>query len=275
MDEEKKITLTTDSLNLHDPWERLKQYTDARIALGRTGCSILTDEYLKFSLAHARARDTINMPFERHAVREKLEDMGLEVVYAESAATSRDVFIRRPDLGRRLSEVSRERLKKMKYPGADVLIVIGDGLSSKAVHKQAIPLIKNLLPYMKELGLTVGPIVLAKQSRVALGDDIAEVMHCGLVAMLIGERPGLSSPDSLGVYMTYKPFAGRLESERNCISNIRPEGLSHERAAFKLAWLIEMAYERDVSGTKLKDKSDDPSQYHKLKPHQTPLLTMG
>ena len=162
----------------------------------------------------------------------------------------------------------------MNYKGADVLIVIGDGLSSKAVHKQAVPLIREFLPYMQELGMSVGPVVLAKESRVALGDDIAEEMHCGLVAMLIGERPGLSSPDSLGVYMTYKPFVGRLESERNCISNIRPEGLSYERAAFKLAWLVEMAYEKNVSGTALKDRSDNPDCYHILKPHRSHLLAV-
>lgn len=269
------VTIETAQTQRSDPWEELKQFTDARIALGRSGCSILTDEYLRFSLAHARACDTIKMPFDRQMVRKRLEDMGLDVEFAESAAASRDIFIRRPDFGRRLSETSRERLKKLKYPGADVLIVIGDGLSSKAVHKQAVPLIQEFLPYMKELGLSVGPVVLAKQSRVALGDDIAEVMHCGLVVMLIGERPGLSSPDSLGIYMTYKPFAGRLESERNCISNVRPEGLSYERAAFKLAWLVEMAYDLQVSGTKLKDKSDDPSQYKLLKPHTAPRISFG
>lgn len=274
MDKENVLTVGQEGLSHRDPWEDLKRFTDARIALGRTGCSVLTDEYLRFSLAHARARDTINLPFDRQMIRKRLEDMGLDVVFAESAATSRDVFIRRPDLGRRLSEVSRERLRKMKYAGADVLIVIGDGLSSKAVHKQAVPLIHEFLPYMRELGLSVGPIVLAKQSRVALGDDIAEVMNCGLVAMLIGERPGLSSPDSLGVYMTYKSFAGRLESERNCISNIRPEGLPYERAAFKLAWLVEMAFANKVSGTALKDKSDDPTQYRVLKPHQSAQLML-
>ncbi len=275
MEQNHFITIETAQTQRSDPWEELKQFTDARIALGRSGCSILTDEYLRFSLAHARACDTIKMPFDRQMVRKRLEDMGLDVEFAESAAASRDIFIRRPDFGRRLSETSRERLKKLKYPGADVLIVIGDGLSSKAVHKQAVPLIKEFLPYMEELGLSVGPVVLAKQSRVALGDDIAEVMNCGLVVMLIGERPGLSSPDSLGIYMTYKPFAGRLESERNCISNVRPEGLSYERAAFKLAWLVEMAYDLQVSGTKLKDKSDDPSQYKKLKPHISQRISFG
>ena len=249
-----------------DPWERLREFTDARIALGRTGCSILTDEWLQFSLAHARARDSINMPFERDRIAKALNDINMEAINAESCAADRSVFIRRPDLGRRLSEESRRRLKEMNYPGADVLIVIGDGLSSKAVHKQAVPLIKAFTPYMKELGLSVGPVVLAKGSRVALGDDIAETMHCRLVVMLIGERPGLSSPDSLGIYMTYAPYSGRLESERNCISNVRPEGLSYERAAFKLAWLVEMAFEKNVSGTALKDLSDNPGAYHRLRP---------
>jgi ethanolamine ammonia-lyase small subunit len=270
----KFITLDTKQFAERDPWEELKQFTDARIALGRTGSSVLTDDYLKFSLAHARARDTIKLPFQRDKIADQLKTMGLDTIYVESSAVSRDIFIRRPDLGRRLSFESREKLKNMNYPGSDVLLVIGDGLSSKAVHKQAIPLVRQFMPYMKELGLSVGPIVLARQSRVALGDDIAEMMHCGLVAMLIGERPGLSSPDSLGVYMTYKPYFGRLESERNCISNIRPEGLSYEKAAFKLAWLVEAAYDMQKSGTALKDESDDPTCYRTLSPHQSPL-TLG
>ena len=272
-----RLTLTPKSHDvsiLNDPWLKLKEFTDARIALGRTGCSLPTDEWLGFSLAHARARDSINMPFERDKIARQLHDIDMDVVYAESSASSRAAFVRRPDLGRHLSDESRSQLEKMNYKGADVLIVIGDGLSSKAVHKQAVPLIREFLPYMQELGMSVGPVVLANESRVALGDDIAEEMHCGLVAMLIGERPGLSSPDSLGVYMTYKPFAGRLESERNCISNIRPEGLSYERAAFKLAWLVEMAYEKNVSGTALKDRSDNPDCYHILKPHRSHLLAV-
>lgn len=261
------LAMKPSHLREEDPWQELKKFTDARIALGRTGCSVLTKDYLEFSLAHARARDTIKMPFDRVHIANELHQMGLETLFVESQAMSRDIFIRRPDLGRRLSDQSRGMLRKMKYPGADVLLVIGDGLSSKAVHKQAVPLIQRFLPYMKELGLSVGPVVLAKQSRVALGDDIAEEMHCGLVAILIGERPGLSSPDSLGVYMTYKPYFGRLESERNCISNIRPEGLSYQKAAFKLAWLVEAAFDRQKSGTALKDESDDPSCYRLLKPH--------
>lgn len=261
------VDVTTDDIHEADCWAALKQFTDARIALGRTGCSLLTDEYLRFSLAHARARDTIHTPFDSETVAKRLHQMGLETLEVESQAANRATFLTRPDLGRRLSARSRQMLTDMNYEGSDVLLVIGDGLSSKAVHKQAVPLIQQFLPYMEELGMSVGPVVLAHQSRVALGDDIAELMHCRLVAILIGERPGLSSPDSLGVYMTYHPFWGRLESERNCISNIRPEGLTYDRAAFKLAWLIEKAYAIDKSGTALKDMSDDPTCYLSLRPH--------
>jgi len=262
------ITVKSEDIIDADCWGELREFTDARIALGRTGYSVPTSEYLKFSLAHAMARDTINTPFDRDMLASKLSKMGLSTIYVESSASSRSVFLTRPDLGRRLSEESRDRLRAMSDKEADVLFVIGDGLSSKAVHKQAAPLIQHLLPYLNELNLTLGPVILARQSRVALADDIAEIMHCKLVVILIGERPGLSSPDSLGAYMTYKPYWGRLESERNCISNIRPAGLSYSRAAFKLAWLIEAAFSMHKSGTALKDQSDDPSCYRLLKPHQ-------
>lgn len=269
---DKGLIVNAEEVLEHDPWEELKQYTDARIALGRAGCALPTKEYLDFSLAHARARDTIHKPFNRRVVREKLQDMGLATINAESAAPNRSVFLTRPDLGRQLSDSSRAYLQGLNYAGADLCIVIGDGLSSKAVHKQAVPLIKNLLPYLEELKMSLAPIVLAEQSRVALGDDIAETLHCRCVAILIGERPGLSSPDSLGVYMTYAPSRKRLESERNCISNIRPEGLTYDKAAFKLAWLLESAFKLKISGTTLKDNSDDPSCYLSLKPHDTLLL---
>lgn len=269
----KFITVKTDNYTEHDPWADLKQFTDARIALGRTGCSVLTNDYLQFSLAHARARDTIYMPFQVEKVSGQLRDMGLETLVVSSKASSRSVFLRQPDMGRRLDQSSRSHLAALDYPGADVLLVIGDGLSSKAVNKQAVPLIARFLPYMNELGLKVGPVVLAHESRVALGDDIAEMMHCKLVAILIGERPGLSSPDSLGVYITYHPFAGRLESERNCISNVRPEGLTYDRAAFKMAWIVEAAFDLGKTGTALKDQSDDPRHYRLLKPHDTRHLT--
>lgn len=263
---EASISIRPNHLEEKDCWRSLRQFTDARIALGRTGSSVLTNDYLQFRLAHARARDSIQMPFDARKVAEGIHKLGLQTLEVGSKAVDRATFIRRPDLGRRLNDESRARLKAMHYPGCDVLLVIADGLSSKAVHRQAVPLVARLLPYLRALGLTVGPVVLAHESRVALADDIAGIMNAGLVAQLIGERPGLSSPDSLSVYMTYKPYFGRMESERNCISNIRPEGLGYDAAAFKLAWLIEAAFHLRQSGTALKDESDDPAKYGRLAP---------
>lgn len=261
------IIVTSDEILQDDCWSELRKFTDARIALGRTGGSLPTKEYLRFSLDHARARDAIHEPFRPEWIKGNLEQLGLGSLCLESAAGDRKTFLVRPDLGKRLSQRSIEFLNKYDYKGADICIVIGDGLSSKAVHKQSVPLLKELLPYFAQLNLSVAPIVLATQSRVALGDDIAERMHCKCVIILIGERPGLTSPDSLGAYITYDTFRGRLESERNCVSNIRPEGLDYKRAAFKIAWLVESAFSIGRSGTSLKDNSDDPKCYLVLKPH--------
>ena len=249
-----------------DCWSELRQFTDARIALGRTGASLPTDEVLRFTLSHARAKDSIHTPFDREAVSMKLHQMGLECLNVSSAAPNRAVYLTRPDLGRKLCEESRERLEALDSSPVDIALVIGDGLSSKAVHKQAVPLISNLLPYLKVLGLSTAPIVLAEQSRVALGDEIGALLKAKLVAILIGERPGLSSPDSLGVYITWNPYVGRLESDRNCISNVRPEGLSHAKAAFKMAWLIENAFRLAKTGIELKDQSDDKAFHQLVKP---------
>lgn len=273
-----EISIQTLHLEEDNSWTWLRKFTDARIALGRTGSSVLTDDNLKFRLAHARARDSIKMPFNAALIAEQLEKLGLHSLEVDSKAVDRETFITRPDLGRRLSDESRARLKAMHYPGCDVLLVIADGLSSKDVHRQAVPLVEHLKPYLHDLGLSLGPLVLAHQSRVALADEIAQLMNAKLVASLIGERPGLSSPDSLSVYMTYRPYIGRMDSERNCISNIRPEGLNYYAAAFKLAWLISMAFDRRNSGTALKDESDDPSKYGKLGPlrkkyfHEVPQM---
>ena len=183
-----------------------------------------------------------------------------------SAAGDRHIYLNRPDLGRRLDEASRADLAASGVRPADLLLVIGDGLSSYAVHRQALPLIRALLPYLHTLGISLAPVVLAHQSRVALGDDIGETLKARAVAILIGERPGLSSPDSLGVYLTWQPHRQRLESERNCISNIRPEGLSYDAAAFKLAWLLEQAFLRRLTGVRLKDESDNPALHGKVRP---------
>jgi ethanolamine ammonia-lyase small subunit len=252
-------------MSAHDAWDLLRQFTDARIALGRSGASLPTREVLKFGLAHAQARDAIHQPFDSEPLRGELEALGLETLTVHSAAADRDTYLHRPDLGRRLDEESRALLARRKG-NADLLLVIGDGLSSHAVHRQSVGLIRALLPYIETLGLTLAPVALAHQSRVALGDDIGEALGAKAVAILIGERPGLSSPDSLGVYLTWKPERSRIESERNCISNIRPEGLPWEAAAFKLAWLLEQAFLRRLTGVKLKDESDNPALHGKVKP---------
>lgn len=252
-------------MSTHDAWRLLRQFTDARIALGRSGASLPTREVLKFGLAHAQARDAIHQPFDSERLRGELEALGLETLTVHSAAADRDTYLHRPDLGRRLNDESRGLLERRKGR-ADLLLVIGDGLSSHAVHRQAVGMIRALLPYIETLGLTLAPVVLAHQSRVALGDDIGDALGAQAVAILIGERPGLSSPDSLGVYLTWKPARSRIESERNCISNIRPEGLPWEAAAFKLAWLLEQAFLRQLTGVKLKDESDNPALHGKVKP---------
>ncbi|QLK63313.1 ethanolamine ammonia-lyase subunit EutC [Enterobacteriaceae bacterium Kacie_13] len=250
----------------NNPWETLRQFTAARIALGRTGSSLPTDELLRFGLAHAQARDAVHQPFDSDALETELHQLGLETLTVTSAAPDRTTYLCRPDLGRKLSEESRHSLQSLALKASDIVLVVADGLSSKAVHRQAVPLIKALLPYLTTLGLTLGPVVLAHQSRVALGDDIAQVMNAKAVAILIGERPGLSSPDSLGIYMTWGPHTKRLESERNCISNVRPEGLDYPQAAFKLAWLLEQSFLRQLSGVNLKDESDNPALHNKVVP---------
>jgi|SRR5476649_1047471 len=249
-----------------NPWEELRAFTAARIALGRAGASLPTAELLKFGLAHAQARDAVHLPFDSEALAQQLEADGLSTLTVHSAAPSRESYLCRPDLGRRLGDDSRRMLLDYPDQRADILLVVGDGLSSKAVHRQAVPFIRALIPYLATLGLKMAPVVLAHQSRVALGDDIGECLQAQSVAILIGERPGLSSPDSLGVYFTWAPHTRRLESERNCISNIRPEGLDYPQAAFKLAWLLEQARQRRLSGIALKDESDNPALYGLVKP---------
>ena len=247
-------------------WAVLRQFTAARIALGRTGASLPTEELLKFGLAHAQARDAVHQPFISEDLANQLADSGLQTLTVNSAAPDRATYLRRPDLGRKLSSQSREQLCAWPDKQADILLVICDGLSSKAVLRQAIPLVMALRPYLQTLGLSLAPIVLAHQSRVALGDDAGECLQAKAVVMLIGERPGLSSPDSLGIYMTWGPNTRRLESERNCISNIRPEGLDYPQAAFKLAWLLEQSFQRRLSGVQLKDESDNPALHVRVTP---------
>jgi len=238
------------------PWEALRRFTDARIGLGRAGAALPIAEVLKFSMAHAQARDAVTTPLDWAPIESGLADLGLKTVRIESAAGDRDTYLRRPDLGRRLSAASRQRLAGLAGDTPDLLIVIADGLSSTGVAANALPMIAALLPLAKKSGWRLAPVLLADQGRVALGDDAGELIGARAVLVLIGERPGLSSPDSLGAYLTWAPRAGRKDGERNCISNIRRGGLSADEAAFKAHWLLREAMKRQLSGVGLKDESN-------------------
>ncbi len=239
-----------------DPWSALASRTPARIGLGRSGASLPTREVLSFALAHARARDAVHARLDRAALAACLAAMGLATVEVESEAHERPLYLRRPDLGRRLSGVSRARLAACESKQCDLSLMLGDGLSALAVAAHAPTLIAAFLPLAAGLGLRLGTIALAQGARVALGDEIGVALGARAIAVLIGERPGLSAADSLGVYLTYDPRPGRHDAERNCISNIRPGGLAPTTAAIKLAWLVEACLTRKLTGVALKDESE-------------------
>lgn len=240
----------------HDPWFILASRTAARIGRGRAGVSLPTREVLAFDLAHALARDAVHAHVDRAKLAQELRRIGFETVDVESQAVDRPTFLRRPHAGRRLSEASISRLAGVVSTPCDLAIVIGDGLSAAAVEAHAVALVQAFVPHAKRLGLSMAPIVLAEGARVALGDVVGAAVSARLSIMVIGERPGLSAADSLGIYLTYDPRPGRNDAERNCISNIRPDGLPPGIAAAKLAWLIEAALGRGLTGVALKDESD-------------------
>lgn len=244
-----------------NPWGGLKAFTNARIALGRAGNGLPTAPLLAFNLSHAQARDAVHHPLDAEALRRALEAEGFATLGVESAAPDRQHYLRRPDLGRRLSEASRAALVEAagsataaREEPPEVVFVVGDGLSAIAAAKQAAPLLLAVRARLADW--RIGPVVIARQARVALGDEIGELLGAKLVAMLIGERPGLSSPDSLGVYLTYAPKVGCHDAQRNCISNVRPEGLPYEAAAHKLHYLLTHARRLGLTGVGLKDDSD-------------------
>jgi ethanolamine ammonia-lyase small subunit len=237
-----------------DPWTRLRRHTAARIALGRAGSSLPTEEILRFALDHALARDAVHAELDVDRLeRDLAAAVGeLPIVRAASRATDRSTYLQRPDLGRQLDDVSRGQLAQMKQP-ADVSIVVADGLSATATQRHAPALCGLLVPRLREGGLLVGPIVIARFARVALQDDVGQTLgaRCGVI--LIGERPGLGTPDSLGAYLVFDPRVGNTDADRNCVSNIRPAGLPLEAAAQTLHFLITQSLRLQLSGVKLKD----------------------
>ena len=238
-----------------DPWGALAGLTAARIALGRVGASLPTEAVLRFDVAHALARDAVHTPLDLAALADRWQEMqGEAAVIVHSRAGDRHTYLQRPDLGRQLDEGSATHLAALAATQPDLAIVVADGLSATGVAAHALDLLNELLPRLR--GLRRAPLVLAGQGRVALGDEIGARLKARLVLVLLGERPGLSSPDSLGAYLTFAPRAGRLDAERNCVSNIRPAGLPLPLAAARLAWLIDAALTRQLTGVGLKDDSD-------------------
>jgi ethanolamine ammonia-lyase small subunit len=240
------------SLAPKDPWQHLAGLTPARVALGRAGSGLPTRELLRFELAHAKARDAVGETLDATSLHAELAATGLSVLHVTSRAADRRTYLQRPDLGRRLDESSARQLAATAR--TDIAIVIADGLSALAVLRYAAPTISALLPLLE--GLRIAPLVIATQARVALADEVGALLGARLALILLGERPGLSSPDSLGAYLTFAPRVGCLDAQRNCISNIRAEGLPPDLAARKLAWLIREALRRELTGVGLTDESE-------------------
>ncbi|WP_225773993.1 ethanolamine ammonia-lyase subunit EutC [Pseudomonas sp. Marseille-Q5115] len=244
-----------------DPWQALRSLTPARIALGRAGTSLPTSAQLDFQFAHAQARDAVHVPLDVTALTADLAREGLQVLRAHSAASDRLVYLQRPDLGRQLdasSAPSLDTLAATSGQGFDLSVVIADGLSSLAVQRHAAPMVGRIAALAKEEGWRMAPLVVVEQGRVAVADEVAQRLGARMVVNLIGERPGLSSPDSLGLYFTFAPRVGLTDAARNCISNVRPQGLSYATAAHKLAYLMREACKRQLSGVSLKDEAEVP-----------------
>jgi ethanolamine ammonia-lyase small subunit len=236
-----------------DVWKRLRNFTSARIGLGRVGASLPTQALLEFELAHARARDAVHAGFDAEMLGDELRESGFgEAVVVASHARNRMEYLQRPDLGRMLDEKSREKLGKLR---CDLAVVIADGLSAVAPERHAAPLLRELANGAPGFSASV-TVVVANYARVALGDEIGELLGAEAAVVLVGERPGLSSPDSLGVYLTWAPRVGRTDAERNCISNVRPEGLPYAEAARRLVYLLNEARRLKLSGVGLKDDSE-------------------
>jgi ethanolamine ammonia-lyase small subunit len=233
----------------------LRALTPARVGLGRAGSSMPTDALLAFTLDHARARDAVHGVLDKPRLIEGLTGLELKPALLASQARNRRDYLRRPDLGRMLDPASRRALTGASNSPCPLVLVIGDGLSPAAVNVHALELVRNLVPRLAEAGIQIGGTAVASGARVALGDEIGAMLGARMVLMLIGERPGLSAPDSLGAYLTFAPRIGLTDAMRNCVSNIHGAGLSYDQAAFKIAWLVREGLARQVTGVALKDES--------------------
>jgi ethanolamine ammonia-lyase small subunit len=233
----------------------LRHLTPARVGLGRAGASLPTQALLEFTLDHARARDAVHAELDISAIAAGLDALGLQTLQVSSCAQNRTDYLRRPDLGRKLDTAAQHLLARGRRGACDLAVVIGDGLSPSAVNAHAVELVRHLVPRLTSSGIALGPVVVASGARVALGDEIGALLGARMVAMLIGERPGLSAPHSLGAYLTFAPKPGCTDAMRNCVSNIHASGLDYDEAAFKMDWLVREGFSRQVTGVALKDES--------------------
>jgi len=257
-----------------DPWAHLRRYTPARIGLGRSGVSATTREVLAFSLAHAQARDAIHLPLDADALVAEVQSQGWpDVRVVNSRARNRHEYLLRPDLGRRLNPADADALQAPEV-APDLVLVVGDGLSPLGIQRHAPALLAALREAL-DPGLRLGPLVLVREARVAVGDEVGERLRAGMVAMLVGERPGLSSPDSVGIYLTHQPRVGCSDAQRNCISNVRPAGQDPVTAARRLAWLVAEGRRLGLTGVGLKDHSGLPLMGTDLSPENATFGTTG
>jgi ethanolamine ammonia-lyase small subunit len=236
-------------------WAYLRSLTAARIGLKRTGASLATAPLLDFKLAHARARDAVREPLDESRLTADIAALGLPVLAVASAAEDRQRYLMRPDLGRRLAAGAEATLAP-HGSGFDGVFVVADGLSARAVQTHAKPVLADVLPRLRGEGWRIAPLVIARHGRVAIGDEIAAALRAESVVVLIGERPGLTAPDSMGAYLTWQPGLRTTDADRNCVSNIRPEGIGYGDAAFRLAYMLRIMRARRLSGVQLKDDSD-------------------
>lgn len=277
---------------VNNPWSILRDYTDARIGLGRTGISLPTDKLLDFQLSHAKARDAVHMPLDIEKLLDGFLHMPLELelmnkntpkgvlgegctpTLLHSQATNRHIYLQRPDLGRRLNRESKQKLRDIKNQEEyDLAIVLVDGLSSLAIKENAINFIHKLTRELvdDEDSWTLAPFTIVEQGRVAIGDEVGEILNAKATLVLVGERPGLSSPDSLGLYLTYSPKVGLNDSNRNCISNVRIDGLCYKEATKKSMYLLKESRKLKLSGVNLKDRTQD-NENGQIKEEQNFLL---
>jgi len=236
-----------------DVWNGLRKYTPARIALGRAGGSLPSSEVLDFAWAHAEARDAVHARLDVEKLVGEIEVLGVKCLKLQSAAPDRISYVRRPDLGRRLSDRSKAELQKHSR-SCDVALIVADGLSATAAHQQSPKLLAALLPMVKSNGLTISPICIVQNGRVAIQDEIGQLLGAKSAVILLGERPGLGTADSLGAYLVFAPKPGKTDADRNCVSNIREAGLPPTAAAGTIHYLLTEALRRKISGVNLKDE---------------------